>query len=81
MITWWPLVVALKKGHVIPQRPNQVVVLSYDAVGRHCRYERNTHGTQLKSNAHQRFDVRVRVVVDQLEILAPESKEVLYVSD
>ena len=33
----------LKEGHVITQRPNQVVVLSYDAVGRHCRYERNIH--------------------------------------
>ena len=33
----------LKKRHVITQRPNQVVVLADDTVGRNRRDEGNTH--------------------------------------
>ena len=47
-------------------------------VGRNRRNERDTHATEVNTlDAHGGFYVRMRVVIDQLEILAAEGKKVL----
>ena len=69
----------LEKRHVIAQRPNEVVVLSDDAVGRNRRNERDAHDAKMgrRSDADERLDVRMGVVIHQLKIFVFEVKNIL----